>query len=81
MKTTNEKNYSRQLGKFIDSTPFASSVYCQMNWETWVEYYQDENGLIHSSTFNYSIIGTDPLTVEDFKKLVAKNPQANVIFA
>ena len=75
------KNFSKQLGKFIDSTPFASSVYCQTNWQTWVSYYQDNDGLIHSDTFNYSIIGTDPVTVDDFKKLVAKNPKANVIFA
>ena len=75
------KNFSKQLGKFIDSTPYASSVYSEMDDRTWVSYYQDNNGLIHSSTFNYSIVRCEPVTEEEFKKLVAKNPQANVIFA
>jgi hypothetical protein len=75
------KNYSRQLGKFIESKFYADSAYSDMDDRTWVSYYQDENGLIHSSTFNYSIIGCEPVTVEEFKKLVAKNPKANVIFA
>jgi hypothetical protein len=80
METTNEKNYSRQLGKFIDSTPFASSVYCQTNWQTWVSYYKDNDGLIHSSSFNYSIVKCEPVTEEEFKKLIEKNPRAKVSF-
>ena len=78
MKTT--KHYSRQLGKFIESKPYASSVYSQMNWETWVSYYQDKNGMIHSSSFNYSIVRNDPVTVEEFKKCIAKKPGVKVSF-
>ena len=71
------KNYSKQLGKFIESKPYASSVYEQTNWETWVSYYQDNDGLIHSSSFNYSVIGCEPITPEEFKKHMLKDKNKN----
>ena len=74
------KNYSRQLGKFIESKPYASSVYSEMDDRTWVSYYQDNNGLIHSSSFNYSIIGCDPVTVDEFKECIIKNAETKVTF-
>ena len=74
------KNYSRQLGKFIESKLYANSVYKDTDDRTWVSYYQDNDGLIHSSTFNYSIIGCDPVTVEEFKKCMMKDPETKVSF-
>lgn len=67
MKT---ENYSRQLDEFIESKPYAKSAFKQTDCRTWVSYYQDEKGLIHSSSFNYSIIGATPVTEEQFKKCI-----------
>lgn len=67
------KNYSRQLDKFIESTKFAHS-YCRVqDARTCVAYYQDNNGLIHSSSFNYSIIGSNPVTSEEFMMAMGKD--------
>jgi len=73
-------NYSRQLDKFIESKPYANSAFKQTDCRTWVSYYQDENGLIHSSSFNYSIIGGTPVTEEQFKKCLEKDPETKVSF-
>ena len=73
-------NYSRQLDKFIECKLYASSAFKQTDGRTWVSYYQDVDGLIHSSTFNYSIIGSKPVTVDDFKNCMIKNPETKVSF-
>lgn len=73
-------NYSRQLDKFIESKPYANSAFKQTDGRTWVRYYQDQNGLIHSGTFNYSIIGGTPVTEEQFKNFIEKNPETKVSF-
>ena len=74
-------NYSRQLDKFIKSTRYATSYFRQTDARTYVNYYQDQSGLIHSSTFNYSIIGgLNPVSVEQFKKLVDADSETNVLF-
>ena len=73
-------NYSRQLDKFIESKIYANSVFKQTDSRTWVSYYQDANGLIHSSTFNYSIIGSNPVTKEEFKKCIKKDLGTKVSF-
>ena len=73
-------NYSRQLDKFIESKPYANSTFKQTDSRTWVSYYQDQNGLIHSSSFNYSIIGSKPVTEEEFKKCIEKDPETKVSF-
>lgn len=54
----------------------------QVHWKqtdsrTCVSYYQDENGLIHSS---YSIIGVRPVTEEQFKKCIEKDTETKVSF-
>ena len=72
------KNYSRQLDKFIESTQYATSAYRAQDGRTWVSYYQDEEGMIHSSSFNYSIIGSTPVTVEQFAKCIEKDPETKV---
>jgi len=74
------KNYSRQLDKFIESKPYANSVYRETDCRTWVSYHQDNNGLIHSNSFNYSIIGSKPVTVEEFKKCMIKDAETKVSF-
>ena len=74
------KNYSRQLDKFIESKHYANSVYRETDGRTGVSYYQDNDGLIHSSSFNYSIIGSKPVTVEDFKKCMIKDAETKVSF-
>jgi hypothetical protein len=73
-------NYSRQLDKFIDSKLYAHSSFRQCDNRTWVSYYQDESGLIHSNSFNYSIIGSRPVTVEEFNKCVIKDSETKVFF-
>lgn len=73
-------NYSRQLDKFIESKPYANSAFKKTDGRTWVSYYQDINGLIHSSSFNYSIIGSKPVTEEEFKKCVEKDHETKVSF-
>jgi single stranded DNA-binding protein len=72
--------YSRQLDKFIESKPFANTYFRQTDSRTHVSYYQDNDGLIHSSSFNYSIIGSSPVTVEQFKICMAKDPETKVSF-
>jgi hypothetical protein len=72
------KNYSRQLDKFIESTVYATSAYRETDSRTWVSYYQDEEGMIHSNSFNYSIIGSSPVTVEQFAKCIEKDPETRV---
>lgn len=71
-------NYSSQAGKFIESKHFANSFYKETDLRTWVCYYQDRNGLIHSSSFNYSIINSQPVTVERFNEFVSKNSDTSV---
>lgn len=73
-------NYSRQLDKFIESKPYANSAFKETDGRTWVSYFQDNDGLIHSSTFNYSIIGSKPVTVEEFKKCMIKDSETKVSF-
>ena len=73
-------NYSRQLDKFIESKPYANSVFKETDSRTWVSYFQDNDGLIHSSTFNYSIIGSKPVTVEEFKKCMIKDAETKISF-
>jgi hypothetical protein len=73
-------NYSRQLDKFIESKPYAHSAFKETDGRTWVRYYQDHEGLVHSSTFNYSIIGGKPVTVEEFKKCIIKDAETKVSF-
>lgn len=73
-------NYSRQLDKFIESKPYANSAFKETDSRTWVSYYQDNDGLIHSSSFNYSIIGNEPVTVEEFKKCMIKDAETKVSF-
>ena len=73
-------NYSRQLDKFIESKLYANSAFKATDGRTWVSYYQDVDGLIHSSTFNYSIIGPKPVTVDDFKNCMIKDPETKVSF-
>ena len=74
------KNYSSQLDKFIESEHYANSHYKETDGRTCVSYYQDVGGLIHSSSFNYSIIGGDPVTVTEFKKCIIKDPETKVSF-
>lgn len=74
-------NYSRQLDKFIESKPYASSYYKKTDCRTWVRYYQDVNGLIHSSSFNYSILGAIPATPEQFLKLMERDTETKVVFS
>ncbi len=74
------KNYSRQLDKFIESTIYACSAFKKTDSRTWVSYFQDSDGLIHSSTFNYSIIGSKPVTVDEFKQCMVKDPETEVVF-
>ena len=73
-------NYSRQLDKFIESKPYANSAFKETDGRTLVSYYQDNDGLIHSSSFNYSIIGSKPVTVEEFKKCMIKVAETKVSF-
>jgi len=78
-ESNEKKHYSSQLDKFIESNHYANSGYKKTDGRTWVSYYQDKKGLIHSSSFNYSIIpGGNPVTVEEFKRLIERNPEANV---
>ena len=72
------KNYSRQLDKFIESTIYATSAFKSTDGRTWVSYYKDNNNLIHSSSFNYSIIGGSPVTIEEFKKCIEKNSDTKI---
>jgi hypothetical protein len=74
------KNYSRQLDRFIESTLFANSFFRRSDARTWVSYYQDGNGLIHSNSFNYSIIGCKPVTVDEFKKAIEKDAETMVSY-
>lgn len=74
------KNYSRQLDKFIESKNYAVSAFKSCDSRTWVSYCQDNDGLIHSSTFNYSIIGSKPVTVEEFKNCMIKDSETKVSF-
>ena len=73
-------NYSRQADKFIESKQFATSCYRETDSRTWVTYYQDTEGMIHSSTFNYSIMGSNPITVDEFMKRVEKDQETKVTF-
>jgi hypothetical protein len=81
---SNEKktmsNYSRQLDKFIESKLFANSSFKDTDARTWVNYYQDKDGLIHSSSFNYSIIGGTPVTEQEFKKCMERDSETKVSF-
>ena len=74
------KNYSRQLDKSIESTNFANSYFRPQDGRTWVSYYKDVDGLIHSSSFNYSIIGSKPVTVEEFRAAMTKDSETTVTF-
>ena len=74
------KNYSRQADRFIESKQFATSYYRGADSRTWVTYYQDTEGMIHSSTFNYSITGCNPITVDEFMKRVEKDQNTTVTF-
>ena len=71
-------NYSRQLDKYIDSTLYATSFYKQTDLRTWVSYFIDSEGLIHSDSFNYSIIGSKPATVQEFAQRAAKDIDTTV---
>jgi hypothetical protein len=73
-------NYSRQANKFIESKIYAHSYFKGTDARTWVSYYQDTNGLIHSSTFNYSIISSKPVTVDEFKQCMIKDSETKVSF-
>ena len=73
-------NYSRQLDKFIESINYANLFFKENDARTWVSYYQDSEGLIHSNTFNYSIIGCKPVTVDEFKKCIIKDSITKVSF-
>lgn len=73
------KNYSRQLDRFIESILFANSYFRAQDARTCVSYYIDSNRLIHSSSFNYSIIGAKAVTVEDFKAAMLKDSETTVI--
>lgn len=76
----NMRNFSRQLDCFISSKPFASS-HCRANdSRTYVSYYIDERGLVHSSSFNYSLIGCNPVSVDKFMELVNSDTKAMVSF-
>jgi len=74
------KNYSRQLDAFIESKPYANSAYRETDGRTWVHYHQDISGLVHSTSFNYSIIGGSPVTVDEFKECIKKDPDTKVSF-
>lgn len=80
LKKTNMKNYSRQLDKFVESKLYATSVYRQADCRTWVSYYIDESKLIHSSGFNYSIIGARPVTEAEFKCCMECDKETAVMF-
>lgn len=74
------KNYSRQLDKFIEGKPYAHSYYRECDNRTSVGYYQDADGFIHSDSFNYSIIRSRPVTVEEFNKCVINDFGTKVVF-
>ena len=83
MKTQISKptlNYSRQLDKLIDSDHYAYSQYIETDYLTWVSYYRDREGLIHSSSFNYSIIGLKPVTVEEFEECIEREGGSKISF-
>ncbi len=71
-------NYSRQLDKFIASELYAQSYFKPTDGRTCVSYYIDKEGLIHSSTFNSSIIASTPVTVAEFALAIARDPQTKV---
>lgn len=65
--------YSAQEQKFIKLNLFAQSYYKKNDDRTYNSYYIDENNLIHSSSLNYSLVSSTPLTVEEFKNKVEKD--------
>ena len=76
------KNYSAQLGKFIVSTPFANGYYRRNDSRTWASYYEDEKGMVHSNTANYTVIkGNDPVTKEEFYRMAAEDKGSSITFS
>jgi len=61
-------NYSKQLNKNIDSKAFASTTAKPQDDRAVVSYFIDENNLIHSNSFNYSIVQASPMSVVEFKE-------------
>lgn len=74
------RHYSRQLDQFIESKPYAYSSFKDTDSRTWVSYYQDAEELIHSSTFNYSIIGSRPVTIDRFEQCLIQHETTKVVF-
>jgi len=74
------KHYSRQLDRFIEAEIYATSAYRETDQRTWMRYFIDNDGMIHSSSFNYSLLASRPVTVDEFKKFVSHNPDAKVKF-
>ena len=71
------KNYSRQTDKFIESDLFATTYYRELDSRTWVSYYIAD-GMVHSSSFNYSILYSNPVNTLKFKELADKEPNCHV---
>lgn len=74
------KKYSRQLDSYIDCVEFALSYCRPTDQRTNVMYYKASDGLIHSSSFNYSLISLKPLTIEQFIIKVKDNITITVEF-
>lgn len=63
-------NYSAQQQKFIESKLFATSHLRKTDDRTTNRYYIDKDNLVHSVSFNYSLVKSRPLTIEEFKSNV-----------
>ena len=74
------KAYSRQLDRFIECELYATSAYRKTDGRTWCSYVIDKDGMIHSSSFNYSIVSSKPVSKAQFEVLIEDNEGANVIF-
>ncbi len=59
--------FSAQLKNFIIGTKFAfSSASNRNDSRTWVTYFCDEDGMVHSDQQNYSLVGRTPCTLNQF---------------
>ena len=50
---------------------FASSSYREFDSRTWTVYYLVGN-MVHATSRNYSIIRSNPVTIEEFKNILIK---------
>ncbi len=67
------KVYSIQEKAFIEAEHFGSSEFRPQDGRTAQCYYIDSNNMIHSNSFNYSLLYTSPVTVDEFNKIIKKS--------